>query len=216
MRFLWVTYWYYWLKTTISNSLETTGWRDMGRWLSRMCWSPFLKSGKTLAILGRFGKIPVQRDWLMTWISGNTTVSSILFQNEPIYHHGQSCFLCKIFTIFSLSVTLTHSKSKQDITLCFRKDEIVLEPLYLMLCESYVPTLAKKLFKVLEVSVLSSKFLPFNAKKAGKSFFLAFIYYLLNGKPRVPDIWLILIKLAGIISYLCLPDECFQHFIIWF
>ena len=39
-----------------------------------------------------------------------------------------------------------------------------------MLCESFVPTLAKKFLKVLEISVLVSIFMPSTGKKAGKSF----------------------------------------------
>ena len=109
-----------------------------------LCWSPFLKSGTTFAILRRSGKIPVQRDWLMICVRVNVTVFSVRFRKRAeIPSWPELFFVARFLTIFSTSVVLIHSKSKEDITLCFKKEEIVLVPLYSMLFESFAQTLTK-------------------------------------------------------------------------
>ena len=131
----------------------------------------------------------------MIWVSGNVTVSSILFRKRAeIPSWPELFFDARFLTIFSTSVVLIHSKSKEDITLCLKKEELVLVPLYSMLFESFAPTMAKKLSKVLDISVLSSMFSPFKVKNAGKSFLSLHLFkisFIVDQVCRIFDLFLL-------------------------
>ena len=148
------------------------------------------------------GKIPVQRDWLMICVSGNVTVSSILFRKRAEIPSGPELFFdARFLTIFFTSVVLIYSKSKEDITLCF---VVILK---------FCTNTGQKIVR--SVRYLSFIYYVFavQSEECRKIFLvLAFISNLFYSRPSMPYIRLIFIKLVGIVLYFCLPDKFFKGF----
>ena len=118
---------------------------------------------------------------------------------------------CKIFNYFLHISSADTLKINRRCNHLFQKRKKLLWCHYIQWYLKFLHQHWQKLLKVLDISVLSSKFSPFKVKNAGKYFLSLHLFKISLIVEQVCRIFdLFFIKLVGIILYFCLPDKFFK------